>query len=78
MKNRAGFPLPGQIPGIPMPKIYVDEKAGWEYKVMVRNLTKETAPTEVELNDLGKDEWELAGVFSDLPFVYFYFKRLKK
>lgn len=78
MNRRSGFPFPGQTPGIHPPMIYVDEKAAWEYKVMVRNLAKENAPAETELNDLGKDEWELAGVFSDPPFVYFYFKRFKK
>ena len=78
MKSSDGFPLPGQTPSIHPPMIYVDEKAAWDYKVLVRNLSKENTPTEAELNDLGKEEWELAGVFSDLPFVYFYFKRLKK
>jgi hypothetical protein len=27
-------------------------------------------------NALGKEAWELAGVFTDNPFVHFYFKRL--
>jgi hypothetical protein len=58
------------------PIVYVDEEIVWEYKQLVRNLAKENAPTEEELNKLGAEGWELAGVFSDSPFVYFYFKRL--
>jgi hypothetical protein len=42
----------------------------------MRNLRTEQAPSQDELNALGADGWELAGVFADLPFVYFYFKRL--
>jgi hypothetical protein len=55
----------------------VKDNAVWEYKVLNRNLSKEEAPSESELNTLGKDGWELAGVFTDSPFVHFYFKRLK-
>jgi hypothetical protein len=46
-------------------------------KLLTRNLSKEEAPSEEELNKLGKEGWELAGVFSDSPFVHFYFKRMK-
>jgi len=35
------------------------------------------APNEEELNTLGKDGWELAGIVTDPPIVRFYFKRLK-
>jgi len=58
--------------------VYVKEKAKWEYKVLVRNLGKEQAPDEIELNALGVDGWELAGVASDSPLIYFYFKRLRQ
>jgi hypothetical protein len=70
--------LPNQISGglIQPPIVYVDEEVVWEYKQLVRNLAKENAPTEEDLNKLGAEGWELAGVFSDSPFVYFYFKRL--
>ena len=68
-------PTPGG--SIQPPIIYVSDEAAWEYKQLIRNLAKEDAPTEAELNQLGADGWELAGIFSDSPFVYFYFKRLK-
>ena len=55
--------------------VYVKEKAKWEYKVVARNLAKEQAPDEAELNVFGVDGWELAGVASDSPLIYFYFKR---
>lgn len=55
--------------------VYVKEKAKWEYKVLVCNLAKEQAPDETVLNAFGADGWELAGVASDSPLVYFYFKR---
>jgi hypothetical protein len=66
---------PGTAPITPM--VYVKEKTVWQYKVVIRNLSKEEAPSEDELNNLGKDGWELTGVFADSPFTYFYFKRLK-
>jgi hypothetical protein len=58
--------------------VYVKNKASWEYKVLLCNLAKELAPTETELNRFGEDGWELAGVASDSPLVYFYFKRPTK
>jgi hypothetical protein len=76
MNPRFGFPIqPSSRPVTPM--VYVKDKTVWEYKVLVRNLSKEEAPSEQELNALGKEGWELAGVFSDSPFIQFYFKRLK-
>ena len=47
----------------------------WEYKEVVRELTAEGLPTETELNALGTDHWELAGVASVGTRVHFYFKR---
>ncbi|MFN8489090.1 MAG: hypothetical protein U0350_15995 [Caldilineaceae bacterium] len=55
--------------------VYVKEKAQWEYKVLARNLAKEQAPDEAALNACGVDGWELVGVASDSPLLYFYFKR---
>jgi hypothetical protein len=76
MNHRFNFPAqPGPAPITPI--VYVKDKTVWEYKLLTRNLSKEEAPSEAELNRLGKEAWELAGVFADSPFVHFYFKRLK-
>jgi len=71
-----GTPLPA-APQVAAPLIYVQKSTQWEYQQLVRNLSKEAAPTAAELNTLGKEGWELAGVTTDAPFVYFYFKRVK-
>jgi hypothetical protein len=70
------LPDPSQSGAIHTPMLYVKAQPRWEYKQLVRNLAKDSAPTEDELTAIGADGWELAGVFSDSPFVYFYFKRL--
>ena len=59
------------------PIVYVKDKTIWQYKLLTRNLAKEEAPSEEELNKVGKEGWDLAGIVTDHPFVYFYFKRLK-
>ena len=68
-------PLP-EAPQVVAPLIYVQESTQWEYKQLICNLSKAAAPTAAELNTLGKEGWELAGVMTDAPFAYFYFKRL--
>jgi hypothetical protein len=76
MSTHANLPDPGPTPFLPMPpRVYVDDEPVWEYKQLVRNLAKEDAPTEAELNALGKEGWELSGIFTDSPFLYMYFKR---
>lgn len=57
------------------PMIYVSERTAWEYKHLIRDLSEAKAPTEEELNVLGKEGWELAGVFAESGTAYFYFKR---
>jgi hypothetical protein len=69
------FTNPVESSSVQPPMIYVKEVLVWEYKQLIRNLARDDPPTEAELNGLGKDGWELAGVFKDSPFVYFYFKR---
>ena len=76
MSHRFNFPTQSGPPPV-TPIVYVRDKTVWEYKLLTRNLSKQEAPSEEELNKLGKEGWELAGVFSDSPFVHFYFKRLK-
>jgi hypothetical protein len=76
MNHRFSLPTrPGAAPVTPI--VYLKDETVWEYKLLRRNLSKEEAPSEEELNRLGKEGWELAGVFSDSPFVNLYFKRLK-
>lgn len=58
------------------PTIYVRESLRWEYKQMIRNMEKESPPNEEELNALGAEGWEMAGVAQQPPLAYFYFKRL--
>ena len=69
------FSNPVESGSIQPPMIYIKEEPVWEYKQLVRNLAKDQPPGEADLNALGKNGWKLAGVFSDSPFVYFYFKR---
>ncbi len=76
MNNNLNFSDQAQSGLVQSPIVYVEENPAWEYKQLVRNLAKEKAPSEDELNALGADGWELAGIFTDSPFVYFYFKRL--
>ena len=76
MNHKQMLPDPSHGGLVHAPMVYVKSQAKWEYKQWVRNLAKEAAPTEAELTAIGADGWELAGVFTDSPFVYFYFKRL--
>jgi hypothetical protein len=62
-------PLP--IPVVPGPS----SREEWEYRRIERNLRTEEPPTEQELETLGKDGWELVGMFFDSPLLYLYFKR---
>ena len=76
MNHYLTIPQPPQSSPIPLPIVYVKDKPVWQYKEVVRDLIKEKTPTEDELNALGAEGWELAGVFSDAMLVHFYFKRL--
>ncbi len=77
MINRTVFPVQPPAEPAHSPMIYVKEDPAWEYKQLVRNLAKEKAPTEEELNALGRQGWELVGVMNQAKAAYFYFKRLK-
>ena len=57
------------------PVVY--EEPTWEYKHLVRDLAKDAAPEEGELNALGAEGWELAGVLTRGLEAHFYFKREK-
>jgi hypothetical protein len=65
---------PQQNPVRP-PMVYVEKPVRWEYKQIVRKLEKEQLLDEAELNELGKEGWELSGTAQQPPLAYFYFKR---
>ena len=58
------------------PIVYVSEKTVWQYKQVARKLS-ESMPNEDELNQLGKDGWELVSVLNHADVLYLYFKRIK-
>jgi hypothetical protein len=58
--------------------LYVYEDTAWEYKVLVRTVEEDELPREAELNTLGAQGWELAGVANQQKAVHFYFKRPRK
>jgi hypothetical protein len=59
----------------PVPTVYVTERPAWEYKHVVRRLGEGAVLGEGEMNALGADGWELAGLFTDATSVHYYFKR---
>ncbi len=65
---------PQQNPVRP-PMVYVEKPVKWEYKQIVRDLEKEKLLDEAELNELGKEGWELSGTAQLPPLAYFYLKR---
>ena len=78
--------LRNEIPPLPrpfapqMPEVHVHPPLvfvppAWEYQEVVRSLDEAGALTEPELNALGADGWELAGILQDGRQVNYYFKR---
>ena len=57
------------------PMVYVHERPEWEYSIVTR--AADAPLTEEELNALGKDGWELAGLVPSGGQVEFVFKRMK-
>ena len=57
--------------------VYVAEQTVWEYKQIKRDLSQGTMPTEDELNEFGKDGWELVSMLNHTGFLFLYFKRIK-
>jgi hypothetical protein len=78
------MPLLAEVPFPPRPSApqagrveppWVPMEPRWEYKEVERDLAEGTLPSEEELNALGAEHWELAGVVSEAGRVHFYFKR---
>lgn len=78
MSPKIEIPLP---PGRPHPGSarveppWVPFEPRWEYRELVRDLESEGLLSEAELNDLGSQHWELAGITRVGERVHFYFKR---
>lgn len=78
MSARIEIPFP---PGRPQPggprmePPRVPFEPGWEYRELVRDPEREGLLSEAELNSLGAQQWELAGVVRVGERVHFYFKR---
>lgn len=59
------------------PMVYVEP--AFEYRQLTRQLAAgEGVPTAAELNELGRDGWELVSVIPTGPSVHFYFKRVAR
>ena len=67
---------PKQPEPVHPPMIYIKESLKWEYKQIARNLKKEGALSEEELNALGAEGWEMSGIAQQPAVAYYYFKRL--
>ena len=61
--------------GSPIDPPWVAIEPRWEYQEVVRDLATEGLLTEAELNRLGNDHWELAGIVRENHRAHFYFKR---
>jgi hypothetical protein len=70
-------PLRQPEPGARVEAPLVPIEPQWEYKALVRTAGEEL-PSEAELNALGAEHWELAGVASARARVTFYFKRERR
>ena len=66
------FPIHPRVSVPPM--VYVADKTVWEYKQIKRDLSQGTMPTEDELNEFGKDGWELVSVLNHAGVLFLYFK----
>lgn len=73
-----------EVPFVPWPKEpgggrieppLVPVAPRWEYQELVRDAESAELPSESELNALGGEGWELAGLVSRGSLVHFYFKR---
>jgi hypothetical protein len=54
---------------------WVSIEPQWEYKELVKDPKTDGLPSVAELNGLGEEHWELAGVIREEDRVHFYFKR---
>jgi hypothetical protein len=71
---RPGWPT-SQEPRIEPPSVAIEPR--WEYKEVVREVEGGLL-SEAELDALGAEHWELAGVVPAGAQVHFYFKRERR
>lgn len=67
---------PAPAPGSPLPLPMVHVAPAWTYKHVQRPLGEVGDVSETELDALGAEGWELAGVATEGTTVHFFFKRL--
>ena len=79
MTSRIEFPFPpprsSPASRVDPPMVAVEPR--WEYKEVVRSLSEQGPLAESELNALGDEHWELAGVVTTGERMHFYFKRAR-
>jgi hypothetical protein len=78
MTARVEVPFPPRPPEHRSARVeppWVPMEPCWEYKEVARDVETDELPSEAELNALGADQWELAGVVRSGQLVHFYFKR---
>jgi hypothetical protein len=76
-------PEPHPVPPYTIPDVHVQPplvfvEPAWEYKHVARTLAGQGPLGEDELNELGAQGWELAGVLSDGQSAHYYLKRLTR
>ena len=76
MKTKLIFPDQPAVENVHTPIVYTKEELAWEYKHLTRKLNDEALLSEAQLNVLGGEGWELAGIFEAGSSVHFYFKRV--
>jgi hypothetical protein len=78
MTSRIEVPFPPHRPEPAAPRMnppWVPIEPKWEYKEIARDLASEQLLSEADLNALGEEHWELAGILRDDHRAHFYFKR---
>jgi hypothetical protein len=78
VSTRIEIPFPphhSELPAARMEPPWVPVEPRWEYKQVVRDLAIEQVLSEAELNTLGDEHWELAGIVREDHRTHFYFKR---
>ncbi len=57
------------------PMVYVTEDIQWEYKIVTVKLNEAQPLTVENLNELGKNGWELSAILNHNQIAFYYFKK---